>query len=133
MAAMEWHWWSTYEDRWITGRYLVDPTDARWSARRLVGKNEVVDLIIDSPAKPAKVYLKSYRNPELTGDAKVLKYTLLPRKTNGTPGRVVGWVALFKVERPGQHYITAFVKWDKTPERHYSYGWERRQIHLKTR
>jgi hypothetical protein len=28
LAGMEWHWWSTHEDRWITGRYLVEPTDA---------------------------------------------------------------------------------------------------------
>jgi hypothetical protein len=130
---MEWHWWSTHEDRWITGRYLVEPTDAGWPTARRGGKKETVEMILDSPDKPDKVYIKSYRNPELTGEAKVLHSALLPRKTNGTHGRVVDWVLLFTVERPGPHYVTVFAKWDKTPGRHYSYGWERRQFHFKTR
>jgi hypothetical protein len=133
LAAMEWRWWSTYEDRWITGRYLVEPTDAGWPAARLVGKNEVVQLIIDSPVEPDKVFLKSYRNPELTGDGKVLNPGMYPVREHGRHGKVLKWVALFKVERAGQHYVTAFVRWDQTPGRHYSYGWERRQVHLRTR
>jgi hypothetical protein len=130
MAAMEWRWWHKDRQRWYTGRYLVEPTDAGWPAGDLVGKNEVVQLIVKSPDRPERVFLKSYRNPELTGEAKVLKPAWFPIKREG---KVVGWNVLFKVERPGQHYITVFVKWDETPGKHYSYGWERRQIHLRTR
>jgi hypothetical protein len=133
LAGMEWHWWSTYEDRWITGRYLVEPTDAGWPGARSVGKNETVEIIFDSPDKPDMVYIKSYRNPELKGEAKVLPHTVLPIKTNGLHGRVVGWDILTGVERAGPHYVTVFAKWDQTPGRHYSYGWERRQFHFKTR